>query len=178
VRRVGSIALVHETLSQAAGDVVDFDDIARQIASMAGDLSAPEARITPVLTGRFGVLSASVATPLGLVLTELLHNAIQHGIVMPGRSATGTLQLIADRGPDTLVVTVADNGSGFPPGFDLESAPSLGLHIVRTLVVGELGGTLTISARSGGGASVRVDLPLPTADRVPQEGDRAPGADS
>jgi two-component sensor histidine kinase len=172
VRRVGSIALVHETLSQAAGDVVDFDDIARQIATMASDLSAPEARITPVLNGRFGVLSASVATPLGLVLTELLHNAIQHGLVLPGRPATGTLELAADRKADTLTVTVADNGGGFPPGFDLESAPSLGLQIVRTLVVGELGGTLTISARDGGGASVQVDLPLPAADQVLPDGDR------
>jgi two-component system, sensor histidine kinase PdtaS len=172
VRRVGSIALVHETLSQAAGEVVDFDDIARQIATMAGDLSAPDARITPVRNGRFGVLSSSVATPLGLVLTELLHNAIQHGLVLPGRPATGTLELTADRKAETLTVTVADNGSGFPPEFDLESAPSLGLQIVRTLVVGELGGTLTISARDGGGASVQVDLPLPAADQVLPEGDR------
>jgi two-component system, sensor histidine kinase PdtaS len=174
VRRVGSIALVHETLSQAAGEIVDFDDIARQIAMMAGDLSAPEARITPVLAGRFGVLSASVATPLGLVLTELLHNAIQHGLARHGAPATGTLELTADRRPDRLVVTVADNGGGFPPGFDLESAPNLGLQIVRTLAVGELGGTLTIEPRDCGGTIVRLDLPLPDADREPPHGDLAP----
>src|SRR5712692_5914412 len=89
VRRVGSIALVHETLSQATADVVDFDDIARQIAATAGELSAPEARITPVLIGAFGVLSASVATPLALALNELVHNAVQHGLALPGGPATG-----------------------------------------------------------------------------------------
>ena len=85
VRRVGSIALVHETLSHASGEVVEFDDIARQIAATTGELSAPEARITPVLSGKFGMLSATVATPLALVLTELLHNAVQHGLASPRR---------------------------------------------------------------------------------------------
>jgi two-component sensor histidine kinase len=166
VRRVGSIALVHETLSQASGEVVEFDDVARRIATMAGELSAPEARVTPVLTGCFGALSAQVATPLALVLTELLHNAIQHGLARPGGAAAGTLELAAKRCGDRLYVTVADNGAGLPDGFELESATSLGLQIVRTLVVGELGGTLDISARPEGGTSVRLEVPLPLADQA------------
>jgi two-component system, sensor histidine kinase PdtaS len=167
VRRVGSIALVHETLSRASAEAVEFDDIARQIAALAGELSAPEARITPVLIGKFGELSATVATPLALVLTELLHNAVEHGLALPGGPATGTLEIMADRGPDRLTVTVADNGAGFPDGFDLESTTSLGLQIVRTLVVSELGGTLDISARpGGGGTTVQLHLPLPAADQA------------
>lgn len=164
VRRVGSIALVHETLSQVTGEVVEFDEIARRIATVAGDLSAPEARITPVLSGRFGSLPAPVATPLALVLTELLHNAVQHGIAVPGSPATGTLELAAKRHPDRLIVTVSDNGAGFPAGFDLESTTSLGLQIVRTLVQSELGGSLAITDRAEGGTTVRLDLPLPTAE--------------
>jgi two-component system, sensor histidine kinase PdtaS len=167
VRRVGSIALVHETLSHATAEVVEFDDIARQIAATAGELSAPEARITPVLSGKFGMLPAAVATPLALALTELLHNAVEHGLALPGGPAVGTLEITACHGMDQLTVTVADNGAGFPDGFDLEQATSLGLQIVRTLVVGELGGTLSISARpEGGGACVRVELPLPVPDQA------------
>jgi two-component sensor histidine kinase len=166
VRRVGSIALVHETLSQASGEVVEFDDVARRIATMAGELSAPEARVTPVLTGGFGALSAQVATPLALVLTELLHNAIQHGLARPGGRAAGTLELAAKRCGDKLYVTVADNGAGFPEGFDLDAATSLGLQIVRTLVVGELGGKLNIVARPEGGTTVQLELPLPLADQA------------
>jgi two-component sensor histidine kinase len=165
VRRVGSIAMVHDTLSHASSEVVDFDDIARRIATTAGELSAPEARITPVLAGRFGMLSASVATPLALVLTELLHNAVQHGLAMPGGPATGTIELTAERGSERLAVIVADNGAGFPDGFDVETTTSLGLQIVRTLVVSELGGTLEISPRRDGGTTVRIDLPLPAADQ-------------
>jgi two-component sensor histidine kinase len=165
VRRVGSIALVHDTLSHATAEVVAFDDIAKQIAATAGELSAPEAGITPVLTGGFGTLSATVATPLALVLTELLHNAVQHGLALPGGPAMGTLEVAACRSRERLTVTVADNGAGFPDGFDLETTTSLGLQIVRTLVVSELGGTLSISARQDGGTSVRLDVPLPAADQ-------------
>src|SRR5215472_10520512 len=166
VGRVGSIALVHETLSHASGEVVEFDDIARRIATMAGELSAPEAKITPMLTGEFGELSAQVATPLALVLTELLHNAVQHGLARPGAPATGTLELMAERGQDRLMVTVADNGAGFPDKFDLDLTTSLGLQIVRTLVESELAGTLAITGRPGGGTCVQLDLPLPVADQT------------
>jgi two-component sensor histidine kinase len=164
VRRVGSIALVHETLSQVTGEVVEFDEIARRIATVAADVSAPEARVTPVLSGRFGILPASVATPLALVLTELLHNAVQHGLAVPGAPATGTLELDAERRDDRLVVTVSDNGAGFPADFDLDSTTSLGLQIVRTLVQTELAGSLAIAGRDGGGTTVTLDLPLPTEE--------------
>ena len=167
VRRVGSIALVHETLSHAAAEVVEFDDIARQIETTTGELSETKARNTQLLSGKFGLKTERVATPLALVLTELLHNAVQHGLASPGGPAVGTLEITACRSMDQLIVTVADNGTGFPDGFDVERAPSLGLQIVRTLVVGELGGTLAISARPpGGGTCVRVELPLPISDQA------------
>src|SRR5262249_61329719 len=79
VRRVGPIATVHETLSHTPEEVVDFDDIAQRVAGMAGEVSAPEARVIPVVFGWFGLLPAAIATPLALVLTELLQNALQHG---------------------------------------------------------------------------------------------------
>ena len=48
--------------------------------------------------------------------------------------------MTADRSHDRLTVTVADNGVGLPADFDLDSMASLGLQIVRTLVVAEMGG--------------------------------------
>jgi two-component system, sensor histidine kinase PdtaS len=161
VRRVGSIAIVHETLSHAPEENVDFDDIAGRVAMMAGEVSAPEARVTPTLLGEFGMLPASVATPLALVLTELLQNALQHGLTRPSSAPLGgTLEVTARRRPQQLTVTVTDNGVGLPDGFNLDSATSLGLQIVRTLVVGELGGHLEITPRTDGGTRVLVDLPL------------------
>ena len=164
VRRVGSIAIVHETLSHTPEEIVDFDDIAQRVAAMTSELSDPEARVTPVIAGRFGSLPAAVATPLALVLTELLQNALQHGLAHPpGNEPAGTLRVTVDRAPDGLTVTVEDSGVGLPEGFRLDEATSLGLQIVRTLVVSELGGRLEISPRAGGGTAVLVALPLETS---------------
>jgi two-component sensor histidine kinase len=168
VRRVGSIAIVHETLSHAPEEVVDFDDIAGRVATMAGEVSALEARVTPSLRGRFGMLPASIATPLALVLTELIQNALQHGFARNAgeaacaddHPANGTVLVTARREADRLTVSVADNGTGLPADFDLDRTASLGLQIVRTLVVAELGGRLDIGPHDGGGTLVQVELPI------------------
>jgi hypothetical protein len=140
---------------------VDFDDIAGRVAMMAGEVSAAETRVTPTVTGRFGPLPSAVATPLALVLTELLQNALQHGLAQwSGTSTGGSIEIAVTRTATSLTVTVADNGVGLPDGFDLDATTSLGLHIVRTLVVSELGGRLEVSPRPGGGTSVLVDVPL------------------
>ena len=161
VRRVGSIAIVHETLSHTPEELVDFDDIAQRVAAMAGEVSAPEARVSPVVAGRFGLLPGAIATPLALVLTELLQNALQHGLLTgPGPAPDGSVLVQAARDPGQLRVRVEDNGAGLPEGFSLDAHASLGLQIVRTLVESELGGELAIRPRTGGGTSVRVSLPV------------------
>jgi two-component sensor histidine kinase len=161
VRRVGSIAIVHETLSHAPEEIVDFDDVASRVAMMAGEVSTAETRVIPSLHGKFGRLPAATATPLALVLTELMQNALQHGLSRPAvETEIGTLLVTASRHDNRLAVSVADNGVGLPPGFDLDQATSLGLQIVRTLVVGELGGSLEIGSRHGGGTIVSVELPI------------------
>ncbi len=173
VRRVGSIAIVHETLSQTSEEAVDFDDIAGRVTMMAGEVSAAEAPVTPVLSGRFGPLPGSVATPLALVLAELLQNALQHGLSQPaGGTSAGSLTVHAERRPQQLIVTVTDNGAGLPAGFDLDKSTSLGLQIVRTLVVAELGGRLQITPRAAGGTAVLVDLPV----EMPPGGKHSPGS--
>ena len=173
VRRVGSIAIVHETLSHAPEEIVDFDDIADRVAMMAGEVSSPEVRITPKITGQFGMLPASVATPLAMVLTELLQNALEHGFgdgtARGGAGDEGMIEVLAARAPEQLTVTVSDSGAGLPEGFDVESSTSLGLQIVRTLVVAELGGRLSITPRPGGGTVAVVDLPI-RYEPLPREG--------
>ncbi len=99
-------------------------------------------------------------------MTELLQNALQHGFPAPasvnnsGAKDGGLLEVIAVREAERLIVTVADNGVGLPDGFDLDSTTSLGLQIVRTLVVSELGGRLRIVPRPDGGTEAVVDLPV------------------
>jgi two-component sensor histidine kinase len=164
VRRVGSIAVVHETLSHTPEETVDFDDVADRVAMMASEVYAGDVPVVPRLTGKFGVLPSSVATPLAMVLTELLQNALQHGLGPGNGRGPALLEVLSIRDNERLSVTVADNGSGLPDGFDPEATTSLGLQIVRTLVIGELGGRLRMTPRPGGGTEAVVDFPVPAPE--------------
>jgi two-component sensor histidine kinase len=156
VRRVGSIALVHETLSQSLDEAVEFDEIADRLRIMVTDMGSGDAAVTSSRSGRFGVLPAELATPLAMVLTELLQNATEHGL----RDAGGHLEVRASRRGHELEVTVADDGRGLPVDFDPRASVSLGLSIVRTLVESELGGSLCFEGGPEAGTRVRVVIPL------------------
>jgi two-component sensor histidine kinase len=156
VRRVGSIAIVHDTLSQAFDEFVDFDDVADRLRVMVAEVSSTGASVHTVRSGSFGTLTAEVATPLAMVLTEVLQNAVEHGF----RNGEGTVELNAQRLVGRLRVTVDDDGVGLPEGFDLDGSTSLGLSIVRTLVESELDGQLEIGPGPAGGTRVVLDIPV------------------
>jgi len=154
VRRVGTIAIVHETLSQTVDDTVVFDDVADRLLGMVAEVAATEARVRVQRRGSFGVLGADIATPLAMALTEILQNAVEHGL----GSSAGEVTLTADRREGRLRVVVEDDGRGLPADFDADQSAHLGLQIVRTLVVGELGGSLELNPRTPSGTSVVLDL--------------------
>ncbi len=88
-RRVRSIALVHEILARDTKDQVDFNAILPSLVRMAEDL-APSARPVRVSHGGdAGSLPAGVATPLAVVLTELLQNAAEHAFPHPDDRVAG-----------------------------------------------------------------------------------------
>ena len=118
VRRVASIALVHETLSMSSDEAVDFDGIVDRVAAAAREVAAPESQVRMRRTGNFGVLPAEIATPLVMVLNELLQNAVEHAF---GPGDDGEVVVTAHRFRRQLHVTVADDGQGLPEGFDLDA---------------------------------------------------------
>jgi two-component system, sensor histidine kinase PdtaS len=156
-RRIGSIAVVHETLAQGGSDAVDFDEVADRVVAITGELGdtgdGVSAPVRVVRDGTFGLLPPEVATPLALVLVELVQNAVEHGL--GGRD--GTVGVLVRRGAG-LRVEVHDDGAGLPAGFG-PGTEGLGLQIVRTLVEGELGGSLAL-LEGGPGTRAVVDLPL------------------
>ncbi|MGI8954205.1 MAG: sensor histidine kinase [Nocardioidaceae bacterium] len=161
VRRVASIALVHETLSQTLDETVDFDEVADRLQVMVVDVSASAGLITTVREGSFGVLPAEVAMPLAMILTELVQNAAQHAF----DGGPGNVWLRVERREGDVLMTVTDDGVGLPDDLQLDSSSSLGMSIVSTLVESELGGSLTFGpadplAAPRTGTSVRVSLPL------------------
>jgi two-component sensor histidine kinase len=164
VRRIRSIALVHETLARDATEEVDFNSIVRPLVrTVAEGLSSPERPIHFQVEGDAGELPAEVATPLAVVLTELLQNTVDHAFPAD-RAQDGNVLVRLDHDDKELTVRVHDDGVGLPFGFALETSSGLGLSIVRSLVASELGGTIDMS--SDGGTLVEVRVPLARRDRL------------
>ncbi len=155
-QRVGSIALVHETLSQSFDETVAFDDVADQLLRSVLEVATADGlQVEGHRIGSFGQVSAEVATPLALVLTEIVQNAGEHAFA--GRSS-GRVTVAVNRIRNRLRLRVGDDGAGLPDGFDPRS--SLGLSIVATLVESELDGRLTFDSRPGAGTTVSIELTL------------------
>jgi len=159
MRRVSSIALVHETLSSAIDEEVHFDDVVDRLMSMLGDVAGSGARVLVRRVGSFGKLPAELATPLVMVLTELVGNAVEHGFP---DDRSGSVRVTGNRARGVLTVQVVDDGAGLPAGFSLDGSDRLGLQIVRTLVEAELDATLELSGNGpdqrGTVATLRIPL--------------------
>ncbi len=170
VRRVRSIALVHEILSREAGEDVPFADIVRPVCRMVEEaFHSPERPVRCRVDGEVGHLPAAVATPLAVVLNELLQNAFDHAYPEEKELDRGQVVVRLERTGDELVVEVIDDGAGLPDGFDLDRSTGLGLSIVRTLVTSELGGSIRLWS-----GEATTDRPGTTVElRVPLRGEGA-----
>ncbi len=160
-RRVAAIAGVYDALARDVDEAVPFDAVIGSALTGVLDIARQtpgSERIKLRREGSFGRLWASDATPLVLVLSELVSNAIEHGY--PGEhSPAGEIVVRADRTDDRLVVAVLDDGVGVAE----DARPGLGTQIITTLVQSELGGRFERRPREGGGTEAVVDVRLRTA---------------
>jgi len=174
VRRIRTIALVHEALSREPGDDVTFLEIVRPLVRLAEEgLQSSDRPVRFSVIGDGGRIPARIATPLSVVLTELLQNAVEHGFGYGDSDGDVVVSLAHE---DDLQIRVTDNGRGVINGFDLDQANGLGLSIVRTLVTTELAGTISIDpassddlalvglSASGVGRGTVVSLRVPVSD--------------
>lgn len=138
VRRVASIALVHETLSNQSSEFVEFDLVLDQIIKNALDLNPRSIGYKKI--GEFGFFDSKTATALSLVITELIHNALEHGLSETGDQLTVEIS----KNGNQYLVSVCDNGSGLPKEFNIEKSANLGLQIANTLTKNELNGSINL----------------------------------
>ncbi|MGP9538981.1 sensor histidine kinase [Brachybacterium sp. AOP43-C2-M15] len=165
MRRVSTIALVHESLLQGSQEAVHFDEVVDRCLRLAVDAASATVHRagTPQLTdsqvevrtqkvGRVGSIRAEEATPLALVVTELATNAVEHGLSETG----GTLTIRSERTGSHLIIAIEDDGEGMGSA----KPTGLGTNIALTLVQGQLGGTLFWEDRPEGGTRATVDVYL------------------
>ena len=166
MRRVSTIALVHEALLQGSEEAVFFDDVIDRALRLAVDVAsatvrrhgsqplagADQVEVRTQKIGRVGTIRAEEATPLALVVTELVTNAIEHGLSQRG----GTLTVRSERKGSRLVIHIEDDGEGIAT----RTPSGLGTNIAQTLVQGELGGTLSWEPIAEGGTRATIEIYL------------------
>ena len=160
--RLYSIALVHDRIYTSE----DFTsvDLTEYITKLAGTVIGASGGESPDIDVEMDVrdikVSLDKAVPLALILNELITNSFKHGLSAAEihQRGRGKKLIVTGRVSDRqAVITVQDNGPGFPEGFDPNTTPSLGFQIASALTL-QIEGTL--SCRSDGGARCELTFPL------------------
>ena len=161
--RVASIALIHEKLYRA-GDatVIDFSDYIRDLVrDVFQALRVNRAAVTMRVETKPVMVGIDVAVPCGLIVAELVSNALRHAFPDPREGEVGVE--LCPNGGGKLMLRIRDNGLGLPKGFDWRQARTLGLQLVGDLTR-QLGGE--IKFESGPGTVVTITFPQPANEEI------------
>ncbi|MEY4079379.1 MAG: hypothetical protein RIS80_1148 [Actinomycetota bacterium] len=154
MRRVSAIALVHDTLSTGLNQDVNFDEVFDRVMMLASEVASSHGTsVRNLIDGKFGMLKSEIATPLAVALTEIVTNAVEHGLA----ERSGVVHINAERKAKQLGITISDNGKGLVDG---KVGQGLGTQIIRTLIEGELRGSIRWFSPTEGGTRVVIDVPL------------------
>ena len=152
VGRINSISAIYEQLNSTGSlDRIDLDAYVRDLVGMLAEtytVDPEKIRFTRNIESMD--LPLKVAAPLGLILNELITNAIKYAY--PG-NADGEVRISVERSGDSAILRVADDGPGLPQDLDPERADSLGLRIAFMLAE-QIGGSLSFGKGDGTNAAV------------------------
>ena len=141
--RIRSMALLHESLYRADHYAsVDLAVYLRQLATEAArSMIGPSSKVTLALDLCPVTVNLDQATPCGLIVNELISNALKHGFAQGG-SGTVNIRLLRTNESE-VQLSVSDNGVGLPLNFEFRRAGSLGLQLISDLAQ-QMGATLDI----------------------------------
>jgi two-component sensor histidine kinase len=152
--RVRNLSSMYDTMAMLAmNEVVDFGQLAEKISQGVKAMYSPRSKLPVVVEGQLFLPSTS-ASPLTLVVNELVTNAYKHAF--PG-GRFGTIHISCGQEDDKAWCTVSDDGVGVD--LPLKTRPNSGVHLVRQLVRRTLGGECSWQ-RSDQGTIAKVQFPL------------------
>ncbi len=154
IARLQSVAVVHDMLQARDLQFVDVKQAARRIVQLTAQTVMPEGDIETRVTGARVTLPSQQAANIAMILSELVENAVRHGLSEAGG---GRISVSLAEASDSVVLEVRDTGRGLPAGFDLDKDSGLGLKVVRGLIEEELGGSLDVESDKG--VTVRARFP-------------------
>ncbi len=159
ITRIRAMSMVHEMLSCSPNECVDILSMTRAVAEQVRvGLVGVDSSIKVEVRGEKGLPGVPGVSSFALVIAEIVHNAIEHGL--RDRNEGVVSIVLVHEGRD-LVVMVEDDGCGLPKGFSLEEGTSKGLFLMRSLVEDDLSGEVTCESIEGGhGARFVLRIPL------------------
>ena len=145
--RVMSIATLQKQLAMSDQDNVELRKYFKDLcASIGASMIDDEDRVTLTATTDESTSTANVSVSLGLIVTELVINALKHAF--PGRNQKGAITVDYLTQGDGFKLTVADDGVGIAKG-EGQGKPGLGTGIVEALAT-QLGATVETSDSAPG----------------------------
>ncbi|OPY44853.1 MAG: sensory histidine kinase UhpB [Methanoregulaceae archaeon PtaU1.Bin222] len=156
--RVQAMSLVHEKLYLSKSlSSIDIADYTRFLATQLFAFYGVDHRRVALATDMEKILlDIDTAIPLGLIINELISNALSHAF--PG-DRTGTITISSHLTGDMVSLVIADDGVGMSPDYDWEGGASLGFRLVNSLI-DQLGGT--IEKKAGPGTTFNILFPRKT----------------
>lgn len=159
VRRIRSIAVVHEILSHNPEASVRFDDVIKPLVRLVSEgLTNPEISIDFKIEGNIVDFPAAETTAIAVILNELLQNAIQHGFSEFLTDEKAEVVIHFDSKDGFFEISVTDNGKGLPEKFADQSF-GLGLTIVMNLIEADLGGDMRLLENTPSGTMALIRIP-------------------
>ena len=147
--RVQTMAFVHETLyGSDTLAVIDFKTYISKVASQIFQIYKTSMdRVKLKVDAEDIKLGIEQATPLGLIVNELLSNSLKYAFP-ENRSGEIVIRIRAVE-QDSIEFVFSDNGIGIPEGLDWRNTESLGLRLVIILAENQLDGTVSLDREKG-----------------------------
>jgi PAS domain S-box-containing protein len=156
--RVMAMSLIHSQLYEGS-DLAEInmkEFVNRLIRHIQSYQVGGDMRLTRVIRVDDYPLPISVAVPVGLIINELLSNALKYAFEGRGE---GKIEVSLTASEDGRInLTVSDDGVGLPTGFDIDESKTLGLRLVKILTEDQLQGTLKVT--SDGGATFKMEFDI------------------
>ncbi|HQL82594.1 MAG TPA: histidine kinase dimerization/phosphoacceptor domain -containing protein, partial [Spirochaetota bacterium] len=158
IARVHSMALIHESIYRAEDFAnIDMGPYIRDLVKMLlSTYAMDESGVGISINVKDVTLNVDRAVPCGLLLNELVSNALKHGLGDDGRP--GRLDLSFSRSADRYILSVADGGPGMDvAAFNEAEQKTLGLQLIKALAR-QIGGSVRLTVEDG--CSFTIEFPV------------------
>jgi PAS domain S-box-containing protein len=156
--RINAMALVHSQLYES-GDLSQINMkgfIDKLLMQLLQTYQVQDTKITRIVSVVDRPFPISTATPVGLIINELLSNALKHSFV---DRKEGKIEIILSASEENKInMIVNDDGIGLPEGFDIDKTRTLGLRLVKILVEDQLQGNLEVISNKGATFNVEFEM--------------------